>query len=106
MLSRLLPKPRLLSTAAASRNVVIVDGIRLPFALTSTIYTDQLAVDLQRLAFTGLIAKTGLDKRDVDYLIAGTVIQEVRTSNLAREAAIGAGFPASIGGHTVAMVRR
>ncbi|KAL3803791.1 hypothetical protein ACHAWO_009197 [Cyclotella atomus] len=103
MLSRLLPKPRLLSTAAASRNVVVVDGIRLPFALTSTIYTDQLAVDLQRLAFTGLIAKTGLDKRDVDYLIAGTVIQEVRTSNLAREAAIGAGFPASIGGHTVAM---
>lgn len=85
-------------------NVVIVDGIRLPFAQTTTIYQDQLAVDLQRLAYQGLITKTALDKKDVDYVMAGTVIQEVRTSNLAREAAINAGFPASIGAHTVAMV--
>ena len=35
---------------------------------------------------------------------AGTVIQEVKTSNIAREAAINAGFPSSIGAHTVAMV--
>mmetsp|Transcript_15906 Transcript_15906/g.34393 ORF Transcript_15906/g.34393 Transcript_15906/m.34393 type:complete len:264 (+) Transcript_15906:3-794(+) len=84
-------------------NVVIVDGIRLPFAQTTTIYQDQLAVDLQRLAYQGLITKTALDKKDVDYVMAGTVIQEVRTSNLAREAAINAGFPASIGAHTVAM---
>ena len=64
-----------------------------------------MAVDLQRLAFQGLITKTALDKGDVDYVLAGNVIQEVRTSNLAREAAIHAGFPAAIGGHTVAMVR-
>lgn len=73
--------------------------------MTSTIYGDQLAVDLQRLAFQGLITKTALDKSDVDYIMAGTVIQEVKTSNIAREAAINAGFPMSIGAHTVAMVR-
>ena len=72
--------------------------------MTSTIYQDQLAVDLQRLAFQGLITKTALDKSDVDYILAGSVIQEVRTSNIAREAAINAGFPPSIGAHTVAMV--
>jgi hypothetical protein len=93
------------STNPARKNVVVVDGVRLPFAMTTTIYEDQLAVDLQRLAYQGLITKTALDKGDVDYLIAGTVIQEVRTSNIAREAAINAGFPASIGAHTVAMVR-
>ncbi len=87
-----------------SKNVVVVDGVRLPFAMTSTIYEDQLAVDLQRLAYQGLITKTALDKGDVDYVLAGTVIQEVRTSNIAREAAINAGFPSSIGAHTVAMV--
>lgn len=38
------------------------------------------------MAYTGLITKTGLNKADVDYVLAGTVIQEVRTSNLAREA--------------------
>ncbi|KAL3783873.1 hypothetical protein HJC23_007978 [Cyclotella cryptica] len=89
--------------SSPKKNVVVVDGVRLPFAQTSTIYSDQMAVDLQRLAFQGLITKTALDKSDVDYVLAGTVIQEVRTSNLAREAAINAGFPATIGGHTVAM---
>ncbi len=84
--------------------MVIVDGIRLPFAQTSTIYADQMAVDLQRLAFQSLITKTALEKDLVDYVIAGTVIQEVRTSNIAREAAINAGFPCGIGAHTVSMV--
>ncbi len=65
-----------------------------------------MAVDLQRLAYQGLITKTALDKKHVDYILAGNVIQEVRTSNIAREAAINAGFPASIGAHTVAMVRK
>ncbi|KAL7471499.1 hypothetical protein ACHAXS_011772 [Conticribra weissflogii] len=86
-----------------ANNVVIVDGIRLPFAQTSTIYADQMAVDLQRLAFQSLITKTALEKDLVDYVIAGTVIQEVRTSNIAREAAINAGFPCGIGAHTVSM---
>jgi acetyl-CoA acyltransferase len=89
----------------ARKNVVVVDGVRLPFAMTSTIYEDQLAVDLLRLAYQGLVTKTALNKGDVDYIIAGTVIQEVRTSNIAREAGINAGFPASIGAHTVSMVR-
>lgn len=84
-------------------NVVIVDGVRLPFAMTSTIYADEMAVDLQRLAFKGLVDKTAIEKKDIDYVISGTVIQEVRTSNIAREAAINAGLPNSIGGHTVSM---
>ena len=71
--------------------------------MSSTIYEDQLAVDLQRLAYQGLVTKTALNKEDVDYILSGTVIQEVRTSNIAREAAINAGFPASIGAHTVSM---
>jgi len=87
-----------------SKTVVVVDGIRLPFAMSSTIYSDQLGVDLQRLAFKGLIDKTAISKEDIDYVIAGTVIQEVRTSNIAREAAINAGLPNKIGAHTVAMV--
>jgi hypothetical protein len=28
-------------------NVVVVSGVRLPFAMTSTIYSDELAIDLQ-----------------------------------------------------------
>lgn len=92
------------SISERSKNVVIVDGVRLPFSLSSTIYENEMAVDLQRLAFKGLIDKTAIDKNHIDYVIAGNVIQEVRTSNIAREAAINAGLPNVIGGHTIAMV--
>jgi len=71
--------------------------------MTSTIYANEMAVDLQRLAFKGLVDKTAIERNDIDYVIAGSVIQEVRTSNIAREAAINAGIPNSIGGHTISM---
>mmetsp|Transcript_1489 Transcript_1489/g.3263 ORF Transcript_1489/g.3263 Transcript_1489/m.3263 type:complete len:457 (-) Transcript_1489:112-1482(-) len=93
---------RAFTTGVTNDPVVIVSGVRLPFATTSTIYEDQLAVDLQRHAINGLLTQTALDKNEVDYVIAGNVIQEVRTSNIAREAAINAGLPQSIGAHTVA----
>jgi hypothetical protein len=84
---------------------VIVSGVRLPFATTASgLYKDELAVDLQRLAFQGLFTETALPKDQVDYVISGNVIQEVRTSNLAREAAINAGLPVHVGAHTIAQV--
>lgn len=96
-------KPTTSSSPSSPKDpVVIVSGVRLPFAQVSTIYDDQLAVDLQRLAIHGLLTETALDKSLVDYVICGNVIQEVRTSNIAREAAINAGLPYSIGAHTVA----
>lgn len=76
-------------------------GIRLPFAMQSTIYNDLLAVDLQRLALKSLLTKTALDPAMVDYVLCGTVIQETKTSNIAREASMGAGIPLSVPSHTV-----
>lgn len=35
----------------------------------------------------GLLNRTGIPKDSVDYIIYGTVIQEVKTSNVAREVA-------------------
>jgi len=91
------------SQTKKSKNIVVVDGVRIPFAMASTTYADQMAVDLQRLAFKGLIEKAGIERENIDYIISGQVIQEVKTSNIAREAALNCGFPNSIGGHTVAM---
>jgi acetyl-CoA acyltransferase len=90
------------SSTSPDRTVVVVAGVRLPFSLTSTIYEDQMAVDLQRQAIAGLLAQTALDPSSVDYVICGNVIQEVRTSNVAREAAINAGIPVTVGAHTIA----
>lgn len=99
---RSLKSTRAFTTGPLNDPVVVVSGVRLPFATTSTIYEDQLAVDLQRHAIQGLLTQTALPKDQIDYVIAGNVIQEVRTSNIAREAAINAGLPQSIGAHTVA----
>nr|CCA18002.1 trifunctional enzyme subunit beta putative [Albugo laibachii Nc14] len=99
--SKVAPCARFFSSQAAHRRIVVVDGIRLPFAKSGTLYKDVVAYDLLRDAFKGLIIKTALDPAKIDYVIAGTVIQEVRATNLAREAALGAGIPKSVPAHTV-----
>merc|ERR1712066_430770 len=66
-------------------------------------YKSLMPHDLQRYALTGLLNRTGIDKNLVDYICTGTVIQEVKTSNIAREAALGAGFSDRIPAHTVTM---
>ncbi|XP_064197342.1 trifunctional enzyme subunit beta, mitochondrial [Anguilla rostrata] len=85
------------------KNIVLVDGVRTPFLLSGTTYRDLMPHDLARAALQGLLNKTGLPKDAVDYIVYGTVIQEVKTSNVAREAALGAGFSDKIPAHTVTM---
>lgn len=101
---------RLLSSAAAKpkvaksgKDMVLIDGVRTPFLMSSTTYKSLMPHDLQRMALVGLMQRTGLDKDLVDYICMGTVIQEVKTSNVAREAALGAGFSDLIPAHTVTM---
>jgi acetyl-CoA acyltransferase len=57
----------------------------------------------QREAIKGLMKKTGVVGTDIDYVSCGTVIQEVFTSNIAREAAMAAGIPLSTPAHTVTL---
>merc|ERR1719213_581175 len=71
--------------------------------MSGTDYKSLMPHDLQRYALTGLVNKTGIDRDIVDYICSGTVIQEVKTSNIAREAALGAGFSDRIPAHTVTM---
>ena len=47
--------------------------------------------------------KTGIPKDIVEYITYGTVIQEVKTSNIAREAALCAGYSDKTPAHTVTM---
>ena len=63
----------------------------------------RLFVIFQREAFKGILKKTAIEGKEIDYVIAGTVIQEVLTSNIAREAGMGAGLPLSCPGHTVTL---
>ncbi|GFY79003.1 trifunctional enzyme subunit beta, mitochondrial [Trichonephila inaurata madagascariensis] len=88
-------------TSGTLKNVVLVEGVRTPFLVSGTDYFNIMAHDLQRHAFLSLIRRTGIPKEIVEYIIVGTVIQEVKTSNIAREASLGAGLSLHTPAHTV-----
>lgn len=87
--------------APAAKKVVFVDGARIPFAMAGTTYKDKISYDLARIAAKGIVDRTAIDKNEIDYVAWGTVVQEVRTNNLAREVTLGAGLPLGIPSHTI-----
>ncbi|XP_068220601.1 trifunctional enzyme subunit beta, mitochondrial [Palaemon carinicauda] len=86
-----------------AKNIVLIDGVRTPFLMSGTQYNKLMPHDLARQSLKSLASRLSLDKNSVDYISMGTVIQEVKTSNIAREAALGAGFSDRIPAHTVTM---
>ncbi len=81
--------------------VVLVDGGRIPFQRSGTTYNDMMAYDLGRLAIEGILARSEINGSQLDYVIMGTVMQDITTSNVARESALAAGIPDSVPAHTV-----
>lgn len=73
--------------------VVLIDGCRTPFLRSGTDYMDLLSYQLGGFAIKGLINKTGVDPASIDSVIMGNVISNVKTPNVAREAALMAGIP-------------
>jgi len=109
----MLPKPRVhlsfryqvrnSSTNIAEDPIVFVEGVRTPFLASLTDFQSMMPHQLLARAFQGILERTGLTPEQVDYLCAGTVQQEVRTSNIAKEAGFISGFPLHTPGHTVTM---
>lgn len=85
------------------REAVFVDGCRTPFLRSGTAFADLAAYDLARMALKGLLVRTGIDAHVVERVVMGCVIQDVRTSNVAREASLAAGFPSRVPAFTVTM---
>lgn len=82
---------------------VLVDGVRIPFVKSGTEYKHLMAYDLGRMAINGLLVRNKLNPASIHRVIMGNVIQEVRTSNIARECALAAGIPNTVPAHTIAM---
>jgi len=86
---------------AWKENIVIVDAARTPFNMSGTDFKALKPHDLTREAIRGVLQKTGVAPEIIDHVCMGTVIQEVKTSNVAREAALQAGIPLGVPAHTV-----
>ncbi|MEX0820836.1 MAG: acetyl-CoA C-acyltransferase [Rhodothermales bacterium] len=85
------------------RDAVFVDGCRTPFLRSGTAYADLKAYDLGRTVLKRLLTRTGMDPERADRVIMGCVVQDVDTTNVARECALAAGFPARVPAFTVTM---
>ncbi|CAN5168569.1 acetyl-CoA C-acyltransferase [soil metagenome] len=92
-----------MSDSNKMRDVVFIDGGRTPFLRSGTDFKKLTAYDLARLAIAGLVSKTKLDGSLIDRVFYGNVVQDINTSNVAREASLAAGLPDTIPATTVSM---
>jgi acetyl-CoA acyltransferase len=81
---------------------VIVDAVRTPLGRRDGILKNWHPVDLLGHTLSGLVQRNKLDPKLIDDVIAGCVMQVGEQSlNVARNAALAAGFPESVPGTTV-----
>lgn len=88
----------------SGRDAVIVGAVRTPIGKgkPNGALHDVLPVDLLAHSLKELVARTGIDPVQIDDVIAGAVTQVGdQAVNIARNAALGAGFPESVPGTTV-----
>ena len=81
--------------------VVLVEGVRTPFAKAGTALKDVPAHELGRLAVKELLARTGFDPAQVDEVILGNCGTPADAANIARVSALEAGIPKSVPAYTV-----
>jgi len=80
--------------------IAILDGARIPFQQSGTLYNKLMSYDLINGCFDGLLNRNEDIKSHVDLVTVGTVLQEVKTSNIARESAIKCGLSPIVPAHT------
>lgn len=85
----------------AANDVVIVDGVRTPFAKAGTGLKDVHAAELGQVALLELVARTNLNRNIIDEVIIGNVGNPADAVNISRVVALRAGFPQSVSTHTV-----
>jgi acetyl-CoA acyltransferase len=83
------------------RRVAIVAGVRTPFAKAGTSLRALTALELGKVCVAELVQRTGLDTREVQALVFGTVIPTPITPNIAREISLLPMFPRGVQAFTV-----
>lgn len=82
---------------------VLLAGVRTPFLDSAGLYASLMSHDLGACALRGLMTQAQIDPAEIEQVIMGTVLHEVETTNVAREAMLAAGLPSRIPAYTVAM---
>ena len=83
------------------RAVIIVDGVRTPIGRMGGALSPFRPEELAAFALKGLLEKTGIDPVIVDDILIGHACTQNAAVNIARWAALKAGFPVSVPAQTV-----
>ncbi|CAM2005747.1 acetyl-CoA C-acetyltransferase [Acanthopleuribacter pedis] len=84
-----------------TREVVIVSAVRTPIANFQGAYSSLSAVQLGTAAVKAAVERAGVDVAEIDEVIMGNVLPAGLGQNPARQVAIHAGLPESVGAFTV-----
>ena len=77
-------------SANHDERVAVIDACRTPFMRSGTAFYDLMAWELGSYAVKGLVVRTGIEPSAIDYVIMGTVMADIATTNVAREIMLGA----------------
>src|SRR5918912_3975551 len=88
-------------TYGNGRRVAIVAGVRTPFAKAGTALKDLSAIELGKLAVAELLERSGVDPKEVQSVVYGTVIPSVVAPNIAREVSLLPQLPKGVEAYTV-----
>jgi acetyl-CoA acyltransferase len=81
--------------------VAIVDGCRTPFVKAGTSFQGMDVVDLAGVAAGELVTRTGIEPKEIELAIFGTVVPALHAPNLGREVVFRCSLPEWIPGTTV-----
>jgi acetyl-CoA acyltransferase len=95
--------PRMLSSIEAiyMKEVVIINGLRTPYAKAGTAFRDVSAVDLGAAVIKEIVTRTGLDGDRIDEVIIGNAGMPADAANIARVIALRAGIPERVPAYSV-----
>src|SRR3954467_15304728 len=82
------PKP-------ATRQAAIAGGNRIPFARSNSAYARASNQDMLTATLDGLVARMGLQGKQVGEVVAGAVLKHSRDFNLTRESVLGSRLAAT-----------
>src|SRR3954470_17879331 len=81
--------------APQTRQAAIVGGNRIPFARSNTAYARASNQDMLTATLDGLVARFGLQGKQVGEVVAGAVLKHSRDFNLTRESVLGSKLAAT-----------
>src|SRR3954465_9036960 len=82
-------------------HIVILSGVRTPIGKFQGSLSDIPAPKLGAIAVKEAVRRAGIDPATVDEVIMGNVVGAGLGQNPARQAALGAGIPSSVGAMTI-----